>query len=198
MWWIFALAHALSPSQTAIAKFRSSYAPGGVIKLPKIFTSSPVPENSMAGREFAAYKSSGGRKLSETPDEDLAATFEALAELYGGDDKALEMVEAVPRILAFEASKLAATKASFVANLAGDKDDEPAKYTEADVVAMIQRNPLLSGVPATGYGSAEACGEETMYASYVVAATRPLGPVLLFTLIALVLSPFVKKALGLL
>jgi hypothetical protein len=53
--------------------------------------------------------------------------------------------------------------------------------------ATIVRNPNILQVPTRGYGSAETSEDETIYISYLVAATRPAGKPLLLTLLALLL-----------
>ena len=45
-------------------------------------------------------------------------------------------------------------------------------------------------------GGADQAGDDTMYMSYIVAATRPLGPVLLYGTFFLLLSPALKKLAG--
>ena len=50
-------------------------------------------------------------------------------------------------------------------------------FDKAKIVVM--NNPALLQVKTTGYGSAEAAADETVFLSYVVAATRPIGSVLL-------------------
>ena len=63
-------------------------------------------------------------------------------------------------------------------------------HSEDDVIAMVVRNPLLVGISATGYGGADQAGDDTMYMSYVIAATRPAGPFLLYgTVSALAMTP---------
>jgi hypothetical protein len=60
---------------------------------------------------------------------------------------------------------------------------------------LVKRNPNLLSVPTTGYGSAEGADKETIYLSYVIAYTRPIGGILLFTLFGLLLTPFFKQLL---
>ena len=44
--------------------------------------------------------------------------------------------------------------------------------------------------------SAEVAGDETLYASYLIAATRPVGKPLLLLLISLLCKPFVEMLLN--
>jgi len=59
------------------------------------------------------------------------------------------------------------------------------KWGKEKATATIIRNPNILQVPSIGYGSAEAAEDETIYVSYIVAATRPFGKPLLATLLFL-------------
>ena len=85
--------------------------------------------------------------------------------------------------------------------LTEDKVDEKGKvrnlgFSPADVEAMVIRNPLLLGVRPDGFGGASNTKEDTVYMSYIIAATRPAGPFLLATLFLLLLTPGIKSILG--
>jgi|AntAceMinimDraft_5_1070358.scaffolds.fasta_scaffold204750_1 hypothetical protein len=62
----------------------------------------------------------------------------------------------------------AATKAAFVTALTEDKVDAKsgkvtaAKFTEADVVEMVVRNPNLINIRPSGYGGADTSDESTV------------------------------------
>lgn len=45
------------------------------------------------------------------------------------------------------------------------------------------------------FNSAEVAGDETLYASYLIAATRPVGKPLLILLLSLVCKPFLEMIL---
>ncbi len=62
---------------------------------------------------------------------------------------------------------------------------------------MLIRNPSLFAVPVTGYGSAEAAGDETLVMSYVLDITRPIGKPLLLILALLLLKPAIAPYLRL-
>jgi len=133
---------------------------------------------------------------SEKTDKEVISTYQAIAKLYG-EENAAKMAKAEVKVLGFDSSGFAATKAAFVGALCEPSEDgKPAKYTEADVEAMVTRNPLLLNLRATGFGGADTTGDETMYASYVIAATRPAGPFLLGGLFLLLATPAIKAALG--
>jgi len=136
-------------------------------------------------------------------DKYLKAAFKEIAKLYGGEDNALKIVEASPGVLNMNSAGFAATKAAFVAALTEDKVDDKsgkvtaAKFNEDDVVGMVVRNPNLINIRPSGYGGADTSDESTVQMSYVVAATRPAGPVLLGALAVALLTPFAKQLAGL-
>ncbi|CAM9951679.1 unnamed protein product [Ectocarpus sp. 13 AM-2016] len=61
---------------------------------------------------------------------------------------------------------------------------------------MVTRNPNLLAVRPTGFGGAANAKSDTMQMSYVIAATRPLGPVLLFGLAFCLAIPLVEIGTG--
>jgi len=130
-------------------------------------------------------------------EKQLRSTFSALAKLYGGEENALKMVKAVPNILAYNSANFKPARDGFLrAYVLPDEKGNPGKYTEQDVNEMVVRNPLLVGLRPSGFGGTENSGDDTMYISYVVAATRPLGPILLGGLALALLTPALKKLLG--
>mmetsp|Transcript_74059 Transcript_74059/g.211442 ORF Transcript_74059/g.211442 Transcript_74059/m.211442 type:complete len:245 (+) Transcript_74059:49-783(+) len=193
-------------SASAVAAFRAKF-PKDMEKqeLPKIFSAPLYSENSIAAQidpdlkaQFKERAEKPPKKLkSEVEDEEIALAYSTLSELYGGDENVDAMVAANVGILSFDPSRFSETKAAFLKAFTEPKEDgaEP-KYTEDDVVAMVVRNPLLVGISADGYGGADQAGDDTMYMSYVVAATRPLGPVLLYGTFFLLLTPALKKIAG--
>ena len=116
----------------AIGLFRSKYGSSTPTKLPDIFSKTVASENSIAGQDFyqGAKKKqpAAGAKppLSERSDEELAAAFSTISELYGGDERALSMVKAAPVILSRERAMFGDTKAAFLRAFA-------EKYTETEV-----------------------------------------------------------------
>ena len=57
----------------------------------------------------------------------------------------------------------------------------------------VTRNPLLLALRPEGFGQASGIGPDTIVYSYVIAITRPIGPVLLYGTIFLVCYPFIKN-----
>lgn len=57
------------------------------------------------------------------------------------------------------------------------------------------RNPSLLSIRTTGYGSAEVSGDETVYVSYLIDFTRPIGKYLLIGLLLLLSKPFLVEVL---
>jgi len=133
------------------------------------------------------------RRPSNLTNEDLKETFQRIASLYGGEGNARKIVEAEPKVLGYDSTRFSETKAAFVTAMC---EGEEAKYSEDDVVAMIMRNPNLIAVRPSGYGGADEADDSTVYMSYVIEATRPLGSILLGTLFLLLLSPAIKLLLG--
>jgi len=76
------------------------------------------------------------------------------------------------------------------------EDGKPPKFTEDDVIGMVTRNPNLIGIRPTGYGGADTTDESAVQMSYIIAATRPLGSVLLATLFLCLITPAIKAQLG--
>lgn len=99
---------------------------------------------------------------------ELKARFDVLSNLFKSESKALNVVQAVPAVLTVSKERV---KANF--------EVYEAKWGYEKTCGVLLRNPNLFNVPTRGYGSAETSGEETIIVSYVVAATRPIGGVLL-------------------
>mmetsp|Transcript_50500 Transcript_50500/g.86533 ORF Transcript_50500/g.86533 Transcript_50500/m.86533 type:complete len:251 (+) Transcript_50500:1-753(+) len=200
-------------SDEAVAAYRAKFSKKR-LQVPEYFKKSPFSANSLAGKEFYQgtkpdTKSKTKAKVSNTAlaDKDLKVTFKTIAGLYGGDDNALKMVQAVPTTLSYNAANMKLTKAALMTAFCGkfkedgvtplySNSDGSPKYTEQDVVEMCMRNPLLIGIRAEGYGSAINSQEDTMQLSYVIAATRPIGGLLLATTLLLLITPIIKKSLG--
>eukprot|EP00633_Aureoumbra_lagunensis_P011048 CAMPEP_0197329038 /NCGR_PEP_ID=MMETSP0892-20130614/5377_1 /TAXON_ID=44058 ORGANISM="Aureoumbra lagunensis, Strain CCMP1510" /NCGR_SAMPLE_ID=MMETSP0892 /ASSEMBLY_ACC=CAM_ASM_000538 /LENGTH=202 /DNA_ID=CAMNT_0042825435 /DNA_START=2298 /DNA_END=2906 /DNA_ORIENTATION=+ len=112
------------------------------------------------------------------------STFQVLAKIYG-TDVALEMVRRNPSCLAYDSRNFSPSLAKFAET-----------FGQEESKAMMLRNPNLLAVPPEGYQSAEKAGKETLYLSYVVEATRPLGPILLFLLFSFLATPAVESISG--
>ena len=104
------------------------------------------------------------RKLSDITETKARAMYKEIAKNYG-DEQALKMIEIQPLALAFEKDWIAPSL-----------DAYSDIFGEENAKDMVLRNPgLLAVRPA----DAKLTTDSTMYFSYAVAATRPLGPLLL-------------------
>jgi hypothetical protein len=119
--------------------------------------------------------------FADISEKDARAAFQILSKVYGAQN-ALAMTKAQPLCLSFDRNIFAATLEEYA-----------QIFGREEAIAMVCRNPGLIAVrPAE---AAKATGL-TMQASYVVAATRPLGSVLLVILLALVMVPAIEGITG--
>mmetsp|Transcript_7593 Transcript_7593/g.9931 ORF Transcript_7593/g.9931 Transcript_7593/m.9931 type:complete len:216 (-) Transcript_7593:97-744(-) len=123
-----------------------------------------------------------GKVFSDVDESNLKATYQELAKVYG-EDVAFQMVKDQPLILAASRANFQPSLEAFIVNFG----DEEAR-------AMIARNPGLLFVKPS---DAESSEDLTMKMSYIVAATRPFGPVLLYGLLLLVCEPAIEAVSGL-
>jgi hypothetical protein len=114
-----------------------------------------------------------GPTFSDRDEKYLKAGFKDLAKAYG-EASALQMVKDLPICLAFNRKSLTEFAKTF--------GDEEAR-------GMVQRNPGLLVVAPTGAGGADSVEDLAMKFSYVVAATRPVGPFLLYGTLSLLFEP---------
>ena len=141
---------------------------------------------SIFGNEYdyadnSQKESDGSRKLTDISEEKAKAAFQELSTVYGSE-RALDMVKALPICLAFDKSSFSPSLKAFQ-ELFGD---EEAK-------AMVTRNPGLLAVPPN---EAAKSNEQTMAFSYIVAYTRPLGPLLAPFLFLFLASMVTEVATG--
>jgi hypothetical protein len=115
--------------------------------------------------------------FSDRDEKYLKAGFKELAKAYG-EDSALQMVKDLPICLAFNRKNFGPS----LIELAKTFGDEEAR-------GMVQRNPGLLVIPPTGAGGANSVEDLAMQFSYVVAATRPVGPFLLYGTLSLLFEP---------
>lgn len=130
------------------------------------------------------YPSLKPGKLYYVEDSELKLTYQRLASVYG-EDIAFEMCRRNPSCLAYNRNHFQPSLDAF-----------SAKFGEEEARAMVFRNPNLLAVPPTGYKAADAVGDDAMLLSYVVAATRPLGPVLLPAFFLALLTPSIEVLSG--
>ena len=121
------------------------------------------------------------KRLTDITEQQAEATFNELAKLYG-NDSALDMVKALPLVLAFD-------KQYFAASL----KEWTEIFGEEESKGMVDRNPGLLAIRPTEAARAD---DQTMAFSYVVSFTRPLGPVALPLLLVLLLTPAIETVTG--
>jgi len=129
-------------------------------------------------------KFSARRKKRPIDEKVLRKTFTEMAKVYGLEN-AIVMANTELRTLEMDPSYFKGTYDIFCET-----------FGKEDAIEMVKRNPGLLATAPDGYGSAETAGPETMFLSYVVAATRPAGPLLLSLLISLLLLPSFELLTG--
>jgi hypothetical protein len=149
-----------------------------------------MPDMDIDGTRFkmkddGSSKTVVGTTFSERPESYLRDTFILLATIYG-EEPALQMVQDLPICLAFDNR-----------NFAPALDEFTKKFGYEESRQMIRRNPGLLAMKPFGAGGASTASGQTMALSYLVAVTRPVGPVLLGSTILLVLYPFIAALTGL-
>ncbi|CAM9312898.1 unnamed protein product [Choristocarpus tenellus] len=135
----------------------------------------------------AQYKKyAGKKKWEETLDAEASAqsVFDTLEEIYGTDNT-VKMVKAVPAVLGYDPTNFKATFEAFSEVFGAD-----------ETVGMVTRNPNLLCVRPSGFGGAINAKDDTMYMSYVIAYTRPIGGILLAGLFLCLSIPFVELSTG--
>lgn len=122
------------------------------------------------------------KRLTDITQEQATASFSALAAAYG-EERALDMVKALPLCLAFDKSVFGPSLREW-----------SQVFGEEEAKEMVRRNPGLLAVKPE---EASRSTDQTMTFSYIVAATRPLGPFLLSSLALLLLIPAFEAITGL-
>lgn len=147
------------------------------------FLSFGVPNTDVDGTQYKTYDRSAtpGPRLTDISEKDARATFNELAKCYGAES-ALEMTKAQPLILTFKRDVFAASLKEY-----------SAIFGEEEAKAMVGRNPGLLAVKPV---EAAKATDQTMQASYLIAATRPFGDVLLPSILLLLLVPAFESVSG--
>lgn len=125
------------------------------------------------------------RKKTPIIESNLRLTFREMCKVYGTDN-ALTMVKNLPKVLEFNRKNFQPTF-EILCNKFDGKDN---------TLAMLLRNPGLLNLRPQGYCSAEDAGDETMTFSYIIAYTRPAGPLLLTLFFGILLLPAFEMATG--
>lgn len=140
-----------------------------------------IPQTDIDGSKVMTENTQKGRRITDMKQKEVAATFNAMAAVYGGE-RALEMVKTFPFCLSFDPKSFAPTFAIW-----------SEIFGEEETKDMVSRNPGLLAIQAKDAGINT---DNTMAFSYIVAATRPLGlfgPGFIF---ALLMVPVIEGTTG--
>lgn len=141
-----------------------------------------MPNRDIDGTKLVVAKDDTmGKTFAERSEKELKATFQELSKIYGAEDS-LQMVKDTPLILAADRNNFQPSLVEFE-KIFGERESKE----------MIKRNPGLLFV--TPSDAAEAT-DLTMQFSYVISATRPLGPFLLYGTLGLLMEPAIELATG--
>eukprot|EP00567_Pseudictyota_dubia_P015626 CAMPEP_0197452286 /NCGR_PEP_ID=MMETSP1175-20131217/31680_1 /TAXON_ID=1003142 /ORGANISM="Triceratium dubium, Strain CCMP147" /LENGTH=245 /DNA_ID=CAMNT_0042985255 /DNA_START=33 /DNA_END=770 /DNA_ORIENTATION=- len=119
-----------------------------------------------------------GKSLFDVDEGRKRSTFSEIVRLYG-EDNALEMVKALPNILAFDSTQFSPALDAF-----GEI------FGEEEANAMVVRNPGLLAVKPK---DAATSTDQTMQFSYLVAYTRPIGNAGLPAILSLLSVPGIEQ-----
>ncbi len=147
---------------------------------PNPFIDFGMPNQDFDGTRIKS-KNPSKKRLTDITPEQAKKSFNELARLYG-DERALSMVKAQPICLAFDNQNFDKCLENWT-NVFGLEASQD----------MVARNPGLLAVRAE---EASKATDSTMVFSYLVAFTRPLGPILLATLFLLILTPTIEALTG--
>lgn len=164
-------------SNTAIEIFQAKFPKKDEPRKRTWFSKFGMPESV----DGSAYM---GKSFADREKTELKAVFSELSKVYG-EEEALAMVKINPIVLCAQKSNFAPS----LANLSENFGEESAR-------AMVKRNPGLLFLKPYGQFSAETTDTATLVFSYVVAATRPVGPLLQILLLFGLLSPAIEGMTG--
>lgn len=120
-------------------------------------------------------------RFSDISEARARQAFGELSKLYG-DEEALDMVKALPVILCFDCEEWQ-----------GSLDAWEEIFGKEQAMGMVGRNPGLLAVSAY---QAAATEDSAMVFSYIIAATRPFGNILLPGLLFCLLTPAIEAVTG--
>lgn len=165
--------------QTAFAFVAKSS--GGIFSSSRQFLTKSDEEKAV---QIFKNKFEGSRKNVGIDEIRLTTGLNSLAKVVG-DDNAMKMAEADPKVLEFKSTNFQAVFDAYCTNLG-----------EEEATGMVIRNPALMGVPPSGYGGADKAGKDAVVVSYVIAATRPLGGLWLGLLFLVLATPAIEGVTG--
>ena len=163
--------------QEAIDIYNTKYASKSTFK--PFYNSWGLPTTDFDGTKVQSDKPN--KKLFSVDENECQVTFLEIARLYGSDE-ALQMTKILPGVLAFDRK-----------NMAQSLDEFTTIFGEEEAKAMVLRNPGLLYVKPENAATSD---DLTMQFSYVVAVTRPAGPVLLYGILALLCVPVIEGVTG--
>lgn len=140
-----------------------------------------VPKTDIDGTKVMTGKGKDGRRITDMQEKEVAATFNGLAAVYGGE-RALEMVKIFPFCLGFDSANFAPTFAIW-AEIFGEEETKD----------MVSRNPGLLAIKPKDAGINT---DNTMLFSYIVAFTRPIGAFGPALIGALLMVPVIEGTTG--
>jgi len=177
--------HHMAAVDDAVAIYQKSHPAKGPRKQSP-FISAGMPVADIDGTRFKTPKGGrmAGKSFADRDEKYLRAGFTELSKVYGKEE-ALKMVRDLPIALAFNRKNFAPSLKAFAAKFGNDEARE-----------MVQRNPGLLALKPSGAGGADSVEDQTMKFSYLVAATRPAGPFLLYGLLSLLCEPALEKLTG--
>ena len=131
--------------------------------------------------KLSERKPNSKSRLTDISEADARATFAEISRLYN-EERALEMVKAMPICLAFNRDRFAECLDIFEERFGLEAAQD-----------MVKRNPGLLAIAPKDAVSAD---DSAMAFSYIIAFTRPVGPFLLGGLLLALLTPFIEKVSG--
>ena len=163
---------------------------GGLAFIPSGIESPSIRYTSKMSISVVDIYNADGKKNLSTKEIDGA--YKNICDIVkGDDDAALIMVKKQPDLIRIALKKPASETEAFSSSLKTMREcfdiyEETFGYDKA--LGMCTRNPNLLCIRPTGYGSAEAAGNDALYISYLIDATRGKGQYPLIILALLLLS----------
>jgi len=145
------------------------------------FASLGVPKTDIDGTRVRKDNYGEKRRLTDLTEQDVSKNFNALCAVYG-EDRAIDMVKIFPICLSFNSNDFAKSYEAW-SDIFGAEES----------LDMVSRNP---GLLAVSPSDAASSTDQTMYFSYIIAATRPIGifgPIIILLLLTV---PGIEGATG--
>lgn len=171
-------------AQEAVEIYGQKYSYGKAPREDNVFDSLSrigVPKTDIDGTKVLTGNSKPGRRITDMQEKDVAATFNGLAAVYGGE-RAIEMVKIFPFCLGFDKNNFAPTFAIWA-----------EIFGEQETLDMVSRNPGLLAIKPKDAGINT---DNTMMFSYIVAYTRPIGGFGPALIGALLMVPVIEGTTG--